>query len=189
MRIGLLGGTFNPIHMGHLVLAETARRQCRLDQVWFVPAATPPHKSSRGVISGAHRLAMVRLAIRGHAAFRACPVELARGGVSYTVETVRQLQRRHPDHCWHLIVGSDMLKVRWYGIEELARRATFVVAGRSAAAGHRRFPRMRRVAMPNIDISSSMIREAVRHGESIRYLVPEAVRRYLGRHRLYRGGR
>ena len=190
MRIGILGGTFNPIHVGHLVFAETARRECRLDQVWFIPTATPPHKSSRDLAGGADRLAMVRVAIRGHAAFRACDVELSRGGISYTLDTVNELQRRHPRHRWFLLVGSDMLKVRWYGLEELARRATFVVATRPESCAMSpescvRFPRMRRLAMPRLDLSSSMIRSALRRRTSVRYLVPEAVRGYLLRHRLY----
>jgi nicotinate-nucleotide adenylyltransferase len=168
------------------VLAEAARQQHRLDQVWFIPTAMPPHKTARGLANGAHRLAMVRLAVRGHAAFRACDVEVARGGISYTLETVRALQQRHPRSVWFLIVGADMLKVRWYGLPELARRCTFLVAGRAGADVRERFPRMRRLTMPTLDISSSMIRTALRRGRSVRYLVPEAVDRYLRRHRLYR---
>ena len=208
MRIGILGGTFNPVHVGHLVLAEAARQQCRLDQVWFIPTAIPPHKSPRGMAGGAARLAMVRLAIRGHAAFRACDVELRRGGISYTLDTMRALQHRHPRDRWFLIVGSDMLKARWYGLKELAQRCTFVVAERAGTSSvgnpavadtsspERTLParsparwvpaRSRRlVAMPRLDISSSMIRSALRRGASVRYLVPEAVRRYLLRHRVY----
>jgi nicotinate-nucleotide adenylyltransferase len=168
------------------VLAEAARQQHRLDQIWFIPTAMPPHKTARGLAGGAHRLAMVRLAVRGNPAFKVRDVELRRGGLSYTLETVRALQQRHPRHVWFLIVGADMLAVRWYGLPELARRCTFLVAGRAGAGVRHRFPRMRRLTMPTLDISSSMIRQALRRGQSVRYLVPEAVDRYLRRHRLYR---
>ena len=189
MRLGILGGTFNPIHIGHLILAECARQQCRLDQVWFVPAATPPHKASPQLLPGATRLALIRLAIAGHPAFRASDLELKRGGVSYTIDTVLEIKRRHPAAQLVLIVGSDLLRVRWYRLEELARLCTFAVAERpTAALLRRRFPRMQRLAMLTIGISSSAIRARLRHGRSIRYLVPDAVAAALQRHRGFQRG-
>lgn len=187
MRLGILGGTFNPIHLGHLVLAETAREQFALDQVWFVPTATPPHKLARALADGRHRLAMVRLAVRGHRAFRACDLEVRRGGVSYTIETIRLLQARHPRARLFLIVGSDMLAVTWYRMRELQRRCTFVAADRPSSARRRALGlRVRRLAMPQLTLSSSMIRARAREGRSVRYLVPSAVANYIARHRLYR---
>jgi len=209
MRLGILGGTFNPIHMGHLLLAEAAREQCRLDQVWFIPTATPPHKSAQHVALGAHRLAFIRLAIRGHPAFRACDMELRRGGVSYTVDTVRALRQHHPASQLFLVVGSDMLSVSWVAFDEITQCCTVVVAERPTHASMRHVPGVnpvpprqgrsgfskspsglprdgvKRLAMPHIEISSSMIRHRIRHGRSIRYLVPDAVARYIVRHRLY----
>lgn len=193
MRLGILGGTFNPIHLGHLMLAECARDQCALDQVWFVPTAIPPHKPSRRLLDGAQRLALVRLAIRGHPAFRASDVELRLGGVSYTLRTVRLLRARDPRADLFLIVGSDMLQVPWYGMEELRRLCTFVVAHRperprSRTIGGvegRRLPGMRTITIPQVEISSSMIRSRIRRGRSIRYLVPDAVRQSILRRRLY----
>ncbi|MBI4323180.1 MAG: nicotinate (nicotinamide) nucleotide adenylyltransferase [Candidatus Omnitrophica bacterium] len=213
MRLGILGGTFNPIHLGHVILAECARDQCALDQVWFIPTAIPPHKPSRQLLDGAQRLALVRLAIRGHPAFRASDVELRLGGVSYTLRTVRLLRARHPHANLFLIVGSDMLQVPWYGMAELRRLCTFVVAPRPTtrplrpfdaprhAAGlaqgrperakrveGRRLPGMRTITIPQVEISSSMIRARIRRGRSIRYLVPDAVRQAILRRRLYAGG-
>jgi len=187
MRLGILGGTFNPIHQGHLVLAETAREQCGLEQVWFVPTASPPHKTARALVDGRHRLAMVRLAVRGHRAFRARGLEVKRGGVSYTIDTIKLIQARDPRVRLFLIVGSDMLAVTWYQMQELQRRCTFVAADRPSSASPRVLGlRVQRLAMPQMSLSSSMIRARVRAGRSIRYLVPQAVADYIARHRLYR---
>ena len=193
MRLGILGGTFNPIHLGHLVLAESARQQCRLDRVWFMPTAHPPHKSSRGVLPGTVRLQMVRLAVKGRAAFVASDLELRLGGISYTVNTVRALRAKFPRAELFLIVGADMLRVPWRGMDELARECTFVAAGRESASGDAapsvRTPgatRVTRITMPRLDLSSSIVRQRVRQGLSIRYLVPDAVARYISRHGLYR---
>jgi nicotinate-nucleotide adenylyltransferase len=189
MRLGILGGTFNPIHMGHLVLAECAREQCGLDHVLFLPTAKPPHKPSRDLLDGPVRLRLVRLAIRGHPAFRASDLELKAGGISYTVRTVRLLREQYPKATLFLIVGSAMLKVPWYGFEELCRLCTFVVANRDkTAASPHRLP-LRWLVMPRLEIASSMIRARIRRGQSIRYLVPDAVARMIARHRLYQGGK
>lgn len=185
MRLGILGGTFNPIHLGHLMLAECAREQCALDQVWFMPTAIPPHKPSRQLLDGQQRLALVRLAIRGHPAFRASDVELWLGGVSYTLRTVRLLRARDPRAKIFLIVGSDMLQVSWYGMKELRRLCTFVVAQRPTTQPIRRRPGMRAVTIPQVEISSSMIRARIRRNQSIRYLVPDAVRQSILRRHLY----
>jgi nicotinate-nucleotide adenylyltransferase len=191
MRLGILGGTFNPIHLGHLVLAESAREQAGLDQVWFIPTATPPHKSPKGLPDGRTRLRLVRLAIRGHPAFRASGLELRLGGVSYTLRTVQWLRQHHPKARLHLIVGADMLRVHWYGMDALSRLCTFLVAQRPDQAGRPAGPlaaarRLRLIHMPQLDISSTMIRERVRRGRSIRYLVPEAAAREIARSGLYR---
>ena len=186
MRLGLFGGTFNPIHLGHLILAECARAQYRLDQVWFIPTAVPPHKTTRDLLDGRQRLRLIRLAIRGHAAFRACDVELAREGASYTVDTVRAIHAARPSDRLFWLVGSDVLQVRWRSAPELQRRCTFLVAGRAFSASRRRGWRVQRIQMPQIDISSSMIRARLRAGTSIRYVVPPAVERALLRQRFYR---
>ena len=186
MRLGILGGTFNPIHLGHLLLAECAREQARLDQVWFIPTATPPHKPSRDLAKAAHRLKMVRLATQGHPAFRVETMELRRGGVSYTLETIQAIQKRSPRARLYLIIGSEMLQVPWYGWQQITRDCRVLVAPRVSGRIASRTRRLTTLAMPQLDISSSLIRQRVRQGRSIRFLVPDAVARYIEQHRLYR---
>lgn len=186
MRLGILGGTFNPVHLGHLVLAESAREQCGLDSVWFVPTATPPHKPARDLAQGRLRLEMVRLAIRGNRAFRASDLELRLGGVSYTVRTVSWIRAHHPRAQLFLIVGQDMLTVPWYGLDQIRAFCTFVVAGRPDSEQAKPRPGMRRITMPQLGVSSSLIREQLRRGRSIRYLVPDPVERFITARRLYR---
>src|SRR5690349_13964425 len=97
MRVGVFGGTFDPIHLVHLIIAEQCREQARLDQVWFIPAFNPPHKQDHSVASFTHRVEMIRLAIAGHPAFQVDELEKDRGGFSYTADTLEELHRRHPD--------------------------------------------------------------------------------------------
>ena len=186
MRIGIFGGTFNPIHWGHLLLAETAREQLRLDRVLFIPTSQPPHKRAADLLPGALRVKLIQLAIRDHPAFTASDIELQRGGVSYSIETVRVLRRRLPSAKLFLLVGQDMLSVRWVGWEQLTRLCTVVVAKRSGAAAGRRIRGAVSLAMPQVDISSSDIRRRLKAGASIRYLVHPAVARYLQRNEVQR---
>jgi len=122
-----------------------------------------------------------KLAIKSNPAFRACDVELRLGGVSYTIRTVRCLRERFPRHRWFLIVGSDLFAVPWVEFSELCRLCTFVAAERRAGVRPRRVPGIRWLTMPRVDISSSMVRERMRRGQSLRYLVPDAVAGYLAR--------
>src|SRR5262245_54531603 len=109
MRIGVFGGTFDPVHQGHLILAEQCREQGRLDQVWFVPAARPPHKLAGPLTPFHQRVEMLSFALAGHPAFRIEELEKERSGPSYTVDTLTELHRRHPGHEWFLLIGSDTL--------------------------------------------------------------------------------
>jgi nicotinate-nucleotide adenylyltransferase len=202
LRIGVFGGTFDPPHLGHLALAEAASDELGLERVLFVPAADPPHKRARTKSAFAHRLAMTRLAVRGNARFSVSDVESRRDGPSYTVETLRRLERRHPDSELWLLLGEDSLHdlPAWKSPDEIARLARIAVAPRiESAAGttSRRRPARRSAASrssrapvwlesPVLEISSSDLRARARRGESIRYLVPDAVAAYLERHRLYR---
>ncbi len=185
MRLGIFGGTFNPIHYGHLMLAECAREQFRLDEIWFMPTATPPHKIGRELPGGRVRLAMVKLAVRSHPNLCGCDLELRRGGVSYTLDTIQAVHREHPRARLFFIMGSDMLRVPWRGLPTLRRLCTFLAAERPDGAA-KRWPGVRTINMPTLAISSSEIRARVRRGESIRYWVPDAVAAYIHRHRLYR---
>jgi nicotinate-nucleotide adenylyltransferase len=207
-RIGLFGGTFDPPHLGHLVLAEWARVRLRLDRVVFMPAGTPPHKRGRQLTDAAHRLAMTRLAVRGNPAFVVSAFEARRAGPSFTVDTLRYLHGRQPGARFYLLMGADSLEdfPTWHQPGEIARFATLVVATRPGPAGpaqragarvgtpgHALVPaRLRhRVVLldnPPVATSSSALRARARAGRSLRYLVPDAVAAYVARHGLYRGG-
>jgi len=191
MRIGLFGGTFDPPHVGHLMLAEWARERLSLDRVLFVPAGQPPHKSRTRVSAAAARLAMTRLAVRGHPAFEVSAAELAGEGPSFTLDTVRAFVARAPRARFFLLMGADSLDDfhRWREPQRILALATLAVGGRPGAAGPGGRLGSGRVVWlgnPGIDVSSSVIRQRARAGRSLRYLVPDAVARYIARHRLYR---
>lgn len=187
-RIGLLGGTFNPIHLGHLVLAEAAREHLRLDEVWFLPVAEPPLKDEPALAPARHRLRMVQLAAEGHPVFRACDLEIRRGGKSYTVETLRALTARYgARHQYWFLVGSDACRHlrAWREWRTLLRLCRLVIAVRPGFRLTQVPAGAQTLDIPLLDISSTDIRRRVALGRSIRFLVPERVRAYITRHRLY----
>ncbi|BCG58184.1 nicotinate-nucleotide adenylyltransferase [Paenibacillus sp. URB8-2] len=192
MKVGIMGGTFDPIHIGHMLAAETARDAFGLEQVWFMPSHIPPHKHAAGV-SGRERLELVREAIKNDESFRILDWEIVRGGVSYTIETVRQLQERYPSEDFYFIIGADMVRYlpKWREIDELARRLFFIGVGRPGVPLDLELlpvhiaERVLLADMPMVDISSTMIRERASGGKSIRYMVPEAVYDYVQRGNLY----
>ncbi|MNC31134.1 Nicotinate-nucleotide adenylyltransferase [compost metagenome] len=187
-----MGGTFDPLHIGHMMAAETARESYALEEVWFMPSHIPPHKHEAGA-SGEERLAMVADAVRDHAAFGILDLEVARGGVSYTYETITMLQEQYPQHEFFFIVGADMVQYlpKWHGIEELVRRLTFIGVGRPgtpldlAALPGFIAEKVLLADMPLVDISSTMLRARAAEGKSIRYMVPDAVYDYVQRSGLY----
>jgi nicotinate-nucleotide adenylyltransferase len=184
MRLGVFGGTFNPIHMGHLVLAETAREELSLDRILFIPAHQPPHKGARDLLPGPVRFELVQAAIKDHPAFVASEIELQRQDISYSLETVKILRTQLPMAKLFLVIGQDMLSVRWRGWDELKRLCTVVVARRPGAV-LRRETGIRWLKMPQMEIASSDIRRRLKAGRSIRYLVPAAVERRIREQRLY----
>jgi nicotinate-nucleotide adenylyltransferase len=192
-RVGVFGGTFDPPHLGHLVLAEWARVKLRLDAVRFLPVGRPPHKRRSDLSPATARVAMTRLAVRRHPDFAVDLTEVRRAGPSFTIDTLRAFAEREPGTRWYLIVGADCLDDfhLWNEPEAILKLATLAVAGRPGAGGrhgpaHRRWAkRVTWIENPEIAISSSALRARVRRGRSIRYLVPDAVAEYLGRHRLY----
>ena len=186
MRLGIVGGTFNPIHLGHLVLAETAREELALDRILFIPTQQPPHKSVRNLLPGTLRLKLVQLAIRDHPGFAASDIELHRHGPSYSIDTVKILRSKLPGAKLFLLIGEDMLSVRWLAWRGLRRLCTIVVASRPGSKAARAEAGLTRLTMPRLEISSSNIRARVSAGRSIRYLVPAAVERYIRQHHLYR---
>ena len=185
IKLGIFGGTFNPIHIGHLLLAETAREQLQLDRVAFVPTRQPPHKSSAGVLAGSVRLKLIELAIRDQPAFVASDVEVGRDGASFTIDTIRILRRQLPTAKLFLLVGEDMLAVKWKEWKAIKTECTVVVAGRPGSRAHTQTG-VRRLAMPLVEIASSDIRSGIRAGRSIRYRVPLAVERHILQQGLYR---
>lgn len=191
MHIGLFGGSFNPPHLGHLLIAEHMREQFELDQVWWMPAYRPPHKTEVDLASVADRLEMTRLAVEGNPAFVVSDAEVRREGTSYTVETLRTLQADHPEHDFSLLLGGDSFRdfSSWYRPDEILKRVPLLVYRRPGTTPPLVEPaqagRVRWAEAPLLGISSTEIRARCRAGRSIRYLVPETVRRYIRAHRLY----
>jgi nicotinate-nucleotide adenylyltransferase len=186
MRLGLLGGSFNPIHHGHLITATRAAEAVNLDRVLFIPAALSPLKDGRGLAPAADRWAMLRLALRGSRLFEASDLELRRGGVSYTIDTLRELRRRTKAQLYW-ILGSDAARLlpRWKSISEVRRLAAFIIVSRPGDRVPGKQPKDRIVRAPLLEISSSDIRERVRRGLSVRYLLPDPVEHYIRRKGLY----
>ncbi len=195
MRIGLYGGTFDPIHIGHLILAEQCREQLDLDEVWFIPAGDPPHKSGRTITASSHRSTMVTLATAGNKHFRVDRRELTRLGRSYSVDTIQQTVDEQPDDELFFLVGADSLRdfPTWHRPERIAEMATIVAVNRgddtvgnvAAIVGETIANSVRLTQMPGIEISSSDIRQRARTGQTIRYLVPSGVESYIETHHLY----
>jgi len=191
MRLGIFGGTFNPIHLGHLLIAADAAEAFHLDRVVFIPAATPPHKRPRVLAPAAQRLRMVKLAIRGNPRFTCSDIEVRRGGPSYSVETLRHLRSAMPRARFFFIIGSDSLRElhRWKEARELVKLCEFICVtrpGERIARCRLRGARIHRLTGHPANVSSTDIRNRVARGATTRYLLPDAVRRHIERHRLYR---
>lgn len=201
-RVGIFGGTFDPVHQGHLLLAEQCREQAQLDQVWFVPAARPPHKADQALTPFAQRVEMLALATAGHPAFRIEELERDRPGASYTVDTLETLHARHPDHELFLLLGSDCLPdlPTWREPRRILQLVTLLVVARpgwplwsdtdlAQALGLPAATSVRQQVahIPLFEVSSRDLRRRVAAGQSIRYLVPRAVEEYIAGHGLYRG--
>ncbi|MGE5702688.1 MAG: nicotinate-nucleotide adenylyltransferase [Clostridia bacterium] len=188
-RVGILGGTFDPIHLGHLIAADQALEQANLDEVWFMPARIPPHKQGKGISAEQHRYKMIQLAIAEHPAFRVIDIEFQRTGPSYTFDTMTELIHRHPDVSFSFIIGGDMVKLlpKWYRVDELIQLVQFIGLNRpgSKLEQNRYTSQVTFVEMPAWELSSSFIREKAAAGKSIRYFVPDAVAVYIKEQGLY----
>jgi nicotinate-nucleotide adenylyltransferase len=183
-----MGGSFNPIHHGHLIIAERAVEALKLDRMILIPTWITPLKSPREIAPGPHRLAMVSAAIRGNNRLAASDMELRRGDVSYSIDTVRALARPGRKIFWILGEDAAALLPQWRSIRDLAALCTFGIASRPHSARLRvpKYIEYRRVPAPLLEISGSEIRDRVRKGLSIRYLVPDGVEQYIRRKGLYR---
>lgn len=196
--LGILGGTFDPIHLGHLHMAEAIYEQIALEQIIFIPAFVPPHKLGQDYAPAEHRFAMTELAVRSYEHFSVSDMELRRSGVSYTIDTLRELHREYPGKKLYFIIGADSVAQlhTWNSIEEMLELATFVAAGRpgyedvmdevvrhlgSEAAKH-----ILLLHTPEYDISSTEIRTRIRTGKSLSGLVPLEVENYIKEHGLYK---
>lgn len=195
--VGILGGTFNPPHIGHLVMAQEAREQLGLDRVVLMPVAVPPHKEADGDPGAGVRLALARLAAEGEDGLEVSTVEIDRGGASFTVDTLRELHERYPEQELTFIVGADMAHSlpAWREPERILELARLAVAEREGIArddiAERLAPlhdgsRVTFFDMPRIDVSSSDIRRRVAEGRSVRHLVPDAVALAIADRDLYR---
>lgn len=198
-KIGIMGGTFDPVHNGHLLLGRQAYAEYGLESVWFMPSGQPPHKRNQEVSDGFHRCAMVKLAIEHEPSFRYSDFEFLRSGNTYTAQTMKLLKEAFPRHQFYYIIGADSLYEleNWYHPEQVMTSVPFLVAGREYKNDHR--PLQDQIAYlessynaricllhcQEMDISSAGIRQAVREGQSIEGLVPQPVREYIAAHNLY----
>ncbi|MDG1874648.1 MAG: nicotinate-nucleotide adenylyltransferase [Mariniblastus sp.] len=202
MRIGVFGGSFDPIHLGHLILAENCREQANLDQVLFIPCAVSPHKKDGAHSTSRQRIEMIELALSGHESFVLSKLEIDRGEISYTVDTLSELLAAHPDDELFLLMGDDSLESfpNWREPKKIVELATPLVVNRPGSGNvdlsvlesyvdqerYKLFQSMI-ISSPRIEISSSQIRKRVRDNQSIRFLVPRSVEKYVETQKLFTG--
>ena len=199
-RLGIFGGSFDPVHYGHLLLAECCREQAHLDEIWFLPAAAPPHKQGKKLAPAKARLEMLELATAGNEAYRVSSLEIDRGGVRYTVDTLRAVAETHPQAEVFLLMGADSLRdlPTWREPAEILSRGTPIVVRRAGSAEPDFTPladfvaptRLQEIAasqvlMPLIELSSTELRQRASEGRSLRYRTPRAVEKYIETQRLY----
>jgi nicotinate-nucleotide adenylyltransferase len=188
MREGLFGGTFNPVHLGHLSAAKTVMSQLALDRLRFIPSGHPPLKGAMGLVAGHHRAAMIRLAIGDHPGMEVCEDEISRPGPSFTVETLTRLHEQAPaGTTFHFLLGDDCLSrlPQWKGIADIRRMARFAIIRRNGCLPDDLGPDIDRVDMPGLPVSSTEVRERLANGRDVTDLVGPDVAVYINQHRLY----
>lgn len=199
MRIGIMGGTFNPIHTGHLMLAEWAMEEAKLDRVLFIPTGNSYMKESNEILESAHRLAMASIAVASNPCFDVSGMEIERGGNTYTCDTLKQLHEEMPENDIFFIMGADCLFTieKWKNPEQIFKSCHLIAAARNGSSIasmeaqkkklEQRFgAKILLLQFPEIALSSTDIRNRMISGKSIRYLVPEGVREYILENQLYR---
>jgi len=192
-KVGIMGGTFDPIHIGHLIAALRAMECASLDEVWFIPTASPPLKPNIPFATEQQRLEMVKLAIQNEPRFRVLDIELHRGGTSYSIDTVNDLREQYVEHDFYYIVGSDRIHdlPQWHRAEELLQMIGFIGLNRpSEPLQLDRLPgrwqrKLTLASMPLIDISSTDIRKRASEGLPLRYYVTDEVEQFIRRYQLY----
>lgn len=200
-RLGIFGGSFDPVHYGHLLLAECCREQCRLDEVWFLPAAAPPHKLGHVLAPAKARIEMLELATSGQESFRVSALEIDRGGVSYTVETLRTITSQEPQAELFLLMGADSLRdlptwrepaaILSLAVPAVVRRAgsaepDFAPLANLVDAARLAVIQASQVVMPLVELSSTDLRQRAMDGRSLRFRTPRGVEKYIETQGLYR---
>jgi nicotinate-nucleotide adenylyltransferase len=189
MRIGILGGTFNPIHIGHLILAEEAYHKLKLDKLIFVPTFLPPHKSTESLLDAKHRLKMAKLAVDENPCFDVSSIEVDAKKKSYSIDTLKEFRCKFgEDAQLFFITGSDSLKdlFSWKDVHDIFKISKFIVASRPGYPMKEIPKEVETVVITPIEVSSADIRRRLKDSRSIRYLVPEKVRQYIIEHNLYK---
>ena len=188
-RIGILGGTFNPVHIGHLTIAQMVHEQLELDKVIFVPSNLPPHKSSKRVVSSKDRCHMLRLAIKGNSRFDISDFEVKKRGKSFSIDTVSYLRDRYPRGTkLFFIIGSDLLEAlhTWKRIDEILKIATFVAVNRPGYKEKKSKIPVKSMTTAGLHTSSSYVRQRITSGKTVQYLVPDNILKYIKQKKLYR---
>lgn len=186
-RVGILGGTFNPPHIAHLMIADQVCHQLGLDKVYFMPTANPPHVDTKKTIEAEHRLNMVEKAIENNPKFELETIEVERGGKSYTYETMLQLVQQNPDTEYYFIIGADMVNYlpKWHKIDELTHLIQFVGVKRPGYVIESQYPLIW-VDVPEIAVSSTALRNKIATNCTVNYLVPQKVLEYIYQEGLYK---
>lgn len=197
-KVGILGGTFNPIHLGHLIIAENAYRQFELDEVLIMPAYIPPHKQNTHILEDSVRMDMVKAAVSKVPYFIPSDFEIRKGNISYTSDTLALLTEENPENAYYLIMGADSLYSieQWHCPRQIFEKAGLLVAARDDAGSrqveaqavylkHKYNAHIQVMTVPRIEISSTLIRQRICSGQTIKYFVPEAVEQYILEHHLY----
>lgn len=185
-KVGILGGTFNPPHVGHVLIAEQVRDQLGLDMILFMPTSTPPHQEEKEAIDGQTRLLMTQQAIARNPYFQIEAYEVSQKGKNYTFDTMTALKSMYPETEFYFIIGADMVEdlPNWHRVDELVHLVQLVAVRRPGFSLESDYPLIK-VDIPEMDISSSMIRQMIAEGRSIRYLVEDSVRDFIREEGLY----
>lgn len=185
-KVGILGGTFNPPHIGHLIIANEVLNALRLDEVRFMPNATPPHKQKDEQVTTEQRLKMTQLAIRGIPNMAVETIELERGGTSYTFDTIEMLQSREPNTDFYFIIGGDQVEYlpKWHRIDELVQKVQFVGVPRPNTTLDTAYS-ISTIAIPQIDLSSTLLRNRLMNGVTTKFLIPDRVNDFIQKEKLY----
>lgn len=193
-KVGILGGTFDPIHIGHLIMADQAMFYADLDEIWFLPAPTPPHKLDNEITSIEQRIEMIKKVTSQDEKYKLCAIELNRTGPSYTIDTIKELKSIYPHFSFSFVIGGDMIEYlpHWHKVEELLTMVRFLGLERPGFSltpknelEEKLFKQVELIPMPQLEISSSQIREWIKMGRTIRYLVPFYVEQYIKENNLY----